>query len=866
MRLVGRGRELALVEELLARGSHRLVTLWGPSGIGKTQLALQLSARSPPSYFCDLSESHTPDELCRVLAVALNVRLEGQDEAGAILQLGRALAARGRCLLVFDNFEQLVPVAARTLARWTELAPEARLLVTSRELLHLPGEAAFELSALDGAEALELFLLRAREARGDFDPTPDREVIAELVRELEGVPLAIELAAARLRVLSAEQILERMPHRFELLQGSRPNAPVRQSTLRGAIDASWVLLTPCEQEALAQASIFRGGFTLSAAEAVLSLDEPPPMLDLLQSLREKSLLRADDRGRQLRFSLYESIRAFAAERLSAAGRTAELEARHARWFAQRGLAWSEAIDSPGGAERLAELTAEWENLSAALRRSLAVDPPTPESGACALKAAIALAPLHTLRGPLEAFLPLMDRALALPAPVETELLCRARLARALARMSLGPVEAGRRDLEAVRSAAAREELGAIEATALTRLGEIAYAQGRLREAEALHLEALNKFRARGDEAGEALCEGNLANVWHVEGRLDEARTQYLRAVESQRRVGNLRALGRTLARLGFLSQDAGRPAEARAFWSQAMEVHRELENRDYEGIILGYLGNAYRYERQVASARAAYREARRMLRSVGNRRFETTFTMDEAILLLDAGRPGEAADLLREAVARVESIGDVRLGVLCRGYLATAEAQLGNLDASRRLLDAAFGSLAKCQDPLLDRAIALHEGQWLLKAERGGATEARRRLARDDPREGESEHDRFARGFLARALDEAEPPPEALIVGSEASAFRPPGGGWVDLSRRKNLARLLERLALERLEAPGRCLSADALIAAGWPEERIFPSAAANRLRVAVSTLRKLGLGDALQYVSGGYRLDPERAVVRARR
>ena len=292
---VGRGPDLQAIARQFDAGT-RLVTLSGPGGTGKTRLAVRyghawLGDWPGGVWFCDLSEASTLDGIHHAASSALGVRLGAGDAAA---QLAEAFACRGRCLVVLDNFEQLVEHAADTIGRWLDGAPEAAFLVTSRDRLNLAGEVVqpVEPLPLDGP-AIDLFVLRARTQRPDFAlDEVQRAVIAEVTSLLDGLPLAIELAAARIAVLSPAQLLLRLRDRFKVLTGR--SGAGRQATLRAAIDWSWNLLTAWEQSALEQCSVFEGGFTIAAAEAVVDLapwPSSPPVIDAVQALVDKSLLR-----------------------------------------------------------------------------------------------------------------------------------------------------------------------------------------------------------------------------------------------------------------------------------------------------------------------------------------------------------------------------------------------------------------------------------------------------------------------------------------------------------------------------------------------------------------------------------------------
>jgi predicted ATPase/class 3 adenylate cyclase len=334
----GRTRELRELADRVA-GEQRLVTLMGPGGTGKSRLSLEFARRwrgdwPGGTWFCELEDVATADELVAAVARIAGVRLEGGD---AVAWVGTMLAEREPTLFLLDTFEQLVDHAA-VIGRWIALAPNTAWVVSSRERLQLDAEHVVRLEALrvpaEGAsiaailtcEAVQLFATRARAASARFTlDARTAPAVGTLVRLLDGMPLAIELAAARAPVMSADKMVKRMSQRFKLLASKRRGVNRRQATLRGAIDWSWDLIEPHERLALAQCAVFRGGFTLEAAEAVLDLDawdDAPWPVDVVQGLVDKSLLRTMEARGPDRVDLdepllgmYQSIRDYADEKL-----------------------------------------------------------------------------------------------------------------------------------------------------------------------------------------------------------------------------------------------------------------------------------------------------------------------------------------------------------------------------------------------------------------------------------------------------------------------------------------------------------------------------------------------------------------------
>jgi predicted ATPase len=589
--IVGRDDEVATVVALLHEPAVRLVTLIGPGGIGKTRLALAVAeAIGSGVWFVDLAPVADPRLVLEVIGGALGVRPE---RGAAILDLLVERLRGNQVLLVLDNLEQVQP-AAPDLARLLAACPELTLLVTSRSALRLRGEREISLAplptpAVDGASveavgrsaAVELLVARAQQVRPGFTLTAaNAAAIAELCRRLDGIPLALELAAAQLRVLSPAALLDRLTDRMERsldLAAGTIDLPDRQRTLRAAVDWSYSLLGDPERTLLDRLSVFVGTFSFAGAEAVGGVEDDIDVLATLSSLVAQSLVALDDRDPdEPRFRLLEAVRVYAAEKLADRG---EQDAAHARLthylvgFAERAGA---GMSGPDNRRWSARIDAELDDLRATIRHAVGRD-----DAETAVRIAAPLFVYWWSHGLLAAMSSLAEDAARLPSARAMSAAAAARLswARAMFRISAGRTAAAVPMLRAVLDAAA--ELGDVQLTAhaLAGLG-LASAHTDAGDAPALLDRAVDQFRRVGDHWGVAYGLSTRGQLALQAGDPAAARAMHTEALAAAERIDNdhLRAQLRDL--LGVDALAAGDVATARAHLAAAADLHIGLFDQE----------------------------------------------------------------------------------------------------------------------------------------------------------------------------------------------------------------------------------------------------------------------------------------------
>jgi predicted ATPase/Tfp pilus assembly protein PilF len=851
-RFVGRRSELATLGAWFADG-ERLVTIVGPPGIGKTRLAVEylrmLEARQGPDFewlrFCDLGEARDARDVYGAVENALGVvPRRRKAHSAAMTTLALALNSRGAGLLVLDNVEQIGDTIARTAIDWLHGSPQLRILFTSRERLRAAGETCLELGPLElptgaplgDSDAMTLFIERARHHEPSFQVTRENEhVVADLLRALDGIPLAIELAAARVSVMNAEELRRRVAVGIDCLSRGTRSAPSRQSTLRSAVQWSWDLLSDVERDVLSRCSVFRGGFTLAAAEAVFhDAGASQSVLDTLHGLRDKSMLRVTMGVAETRFNLFFGVREFAAEQLASSGREDEIRKLHAQTYLALASAIRAEMDRSGNSKGIHELVQEHDNLIAAHEYLAAA--PTSATVEQILTSIIALEPVLLTRGPVEELLDLVERFLARSdsTSIRPAMYARALNAHASALQLSGALDAAESAYERAINTMPRDGDVWQRAALLVDAGVLQHRRRHLERAHGLYTEALALYEAHGSVRQQARVLGDIGAVHHDRRRFQDAESFYRRALHLLRRAEDSRLEGNLLANLGLLAAEEGRFEEAEASLARAETALELAGDRRLLGIVRGNLG----------------------------------------ALALERGELEKARERLLIAIRNLSEFGDLPSQALCLARHAAVEAALSASNewqahsyAAERLLDAE-------DDPLTLMAVRLYLA--LADLVSGSPTTDKLRRVRElvasacteNTREGQSLADlsddvRAAIRLLEKQLNLAEPlaeylreaPEDALVVGPDGTWFRPPGGVSQSLGSHGPVRRILLALASLSAREAESGLDIEELREIGWPGERMQPEAAANRVHVALAELRRRGLKRFILRRPNGYAL-----------
>jgi non-specific serine/threonine protein kinase len=679
---VGRERQLAEIGRLLTKA--RALTLVGAGGCGKTRLALEALAILRPAYadgtwFVDLAPVADPALIPQAVATVLGVR-EGWRRP-LIETLADDLDER-EVLLLLDGCEHLVGACAVFAERLLQSCPQLRVLATSREPLGVPGEINYRVPSLAlpklepaptaetlaQSEAGRLFTDRAALADPAFRPD-DRNaaIIAQICHKLDGIPLAIELAAVRVQFLSVEGIAERLTDRFRLLTGGSRTAMPRHQTLRATVDWSYELLNDAEKLVFQRLGVFSGGFSLDAAE-VITREKPGESFELLAQLVNKSLVMREDRRRGVeRYQQLDTIRDYALDRLVASGEVEQLRGRHAQYFVALAEGAAPNLRGPDQVSWLERLEDDHDNLRAAMQWCRAMDP---------------------------------------------ELASRLAVALGWFWYGRGSLREGRDWLQTAVAYSMRNSHR--HAMALRRLGNLEYLQGNYDAGRAHTEEALAIFEALGDIEGQASCNNNLGLYLHNSGDLTTATAVTERSLQLARQCGDQAMIGTALLNLGTCALLRREPTAAEGYLAESIDIFRRLQDRRSIALVLGFQIFVALERRNHSRAREHGRESVGILRELGDHWLLAETLYRFATLAASESRPEDALRLAAASAAVLEKMGAVASPSTTRliePWLESARASLSPEQASAAWSEGRQMTLA---DAI---GAALREGSGVTSAE-----------------------------------------------------------------------------------------------------------------------------------------------------
>ncbi|MBA7646699.1 Photosystem I assembly protein Ycf3 [subsurface metagenome] len=712
--LIGREKELEAVTKMLLDENARIVTLTGTGGIGKTRLGLQVAAElieffKHGIFFVDLVPISDPGLLASVIAQTLKVRETG---GRPLLDVVKDYLCDKHILLLLDNFEQIME-AELQVVQLLSACPGVRVLVTSREPLHVRGEKIFlvpplqlpeagqhhllPVRELSQYEAVRLFIETAAAIKRDFQVTSQNApAVAEICIRLDGIPLAIELAAARIKLLPPQAILKRLDHRLGLLTAGAHDLPARQQTLRATIDWSYDMLDTAHQMLFRTLAVFAGGFTIEAAEALGSITGTAALdvFNGVESLLDKNLLLLEEiLAWEPRFRMLETIREYGMERLLESSEEERVRQRHAEYYLLLAEAAEPKLNAPKQGMWLDRLHIEYDNIRAALKWFT-----QKKDGEAELRLTGALWRFWEVRGYLTEGRDKLKKALEDGPDAPDRLRARALLGAGDLSRQQGDYDQSIILLE--DSLALFQNIGDQLGVAMVyrEIGRTYWHLGRLEQAHDYYTEGWKKAHELGEKLLSAMNLLGLGLINWMEGNLEKAQSQF----EESRRifvdVGDRRHEAKAINNLGIICYEMRDMEKAEAYFLKALEIQEEIG--DAEDLRWSYNNLGYLYYRLGDYTQAVnyYEQLRQLLKDTGDKRMSSTALSGLSEVYLAMGDTAQALKYAQNALQEVQDIGTgIELGV---SYRVLGEVWLtsGKPDKARDFFERSIPLLEVARD------------------------------------------------------------------------------------------------------------------------------------------------------------------------
>ena len=684
--LIGRADELASIGDLLD-GEGRLISIVGPGGMGKSRLGIELlqaAGRHEGAVHIQVVEGASQAATLEALANKIHTRLEQEsEESTAGIQLGNALAQRGPILLVLDDLDGERDILLQAIGTWLERTSELKIVLTTRTRTQLPAEQVVQLGPLQTHDGVALFLERARLLRPDFMPDEDEaQAIETLVESLDGMPLAIELAAARIRLMAPEQILTRLSGSIAFLRGKRPGGLGRHSGLVTMMASSWESLDDIEQRVLVGCTVFRSGFSLHAAESVIGPHiADGDVMEIIEDLVDTSWLRAVESSQGVRFEQYSTIRKFIEEQPEPHAQLSALQDAHMHWFLTESTSRSENIEDRADAKEIAWLEAERANIVAAMRHAAHSEPSIHARLLKGLmESDVARGSVWELNGLLDTLGPLHPET---PAKEAAELYTQ----RAHARRFIGRLEESKQDVErAIKLAEESQDADVMCGARYT----AAWVDWDLRNHTAVeqHLANMATHAPDGDQ-----------NRWDIRrlfmqawsdsrsGRLKEAHEAGQRSIQLATQGNEPRRVAMTHQVMAQVARDLDNMSDAISHTEKAAEIFQEIGDTGNVAYAKNALGMLYAVDGDLTEAEPLLMESLEIIRSRHDAHGIALLEGNLGAIRLGLDKLEEANDGLWECLRILDATGIPRGRGFYAAYLGAVRALTDEMGSAEKLMD-----------------------------------------------------------------------------------------------------------------------------------------------------------------------------------